>query len=117
VFAHDDGSVAVAWSSDLAFAASAGAALTVTPQSVVDEHLRTESLDGHVLENYVEVMNVAAGALNRVSYRHVRLVGVHVTPGEPLSEDAGALLDGPGSRVDMEVDIPGYSGGFCSILA
>jgi hypothetical protein len=61
-------------------------------------------------------MNVAASTLNRVSSRHVRLVGVHVTPQQPLPDEARALTERATGRTDLEFEIPGYATGGCSIF-
>lgn len=116
LFAQDDGSLAAAWVADLAFAAAAGAALTVIPPNVAQDCVRRSTLDPGVSENYAEVMNVAAAVINGAGGAHVKLVGVHPTPGQPLPNAAAALLLKPAGRVDFEIDIAGYGTGRCSIL-
>jgi hypothetical protein len=116
LFATDDGTVTVAWISDIGFAASAGAALTMIPDSQVDACVTRGGLEGMVYENYQEIMNIVASLFNGPGAAHTKLVSVQHVPKQPLPEAGAALLKKSEGRLDLEIEIPRYRAGRVSVL-
>ncbi len=116
VYHRDDGALAVACVADLSLAAHAGASLALIPAGVAAESVRRGKLEDDLLENFREVLNVAASLLNLPGEPHVLFREAHVTP-PALPKELGALVAKPAARLDLEVQVQGYGGGSLSLLA
>lgn len=113
-FVEAGGKLAAAWISDLALAAGAGASLVMLPAVVAEECVKAGKLNENVTENFHEVLNVCAGLFNAASAPRV-LLGT-VTTTEKLPDAVAAMAKAPVARLDLEVAIPGYTGGRLTLL-
>lgn len=104
--------------SDRAFAALAGAALSLVPRAVAEEAIKKNVLPENLLENHREIANVSTVLFNAINSDadHVRLKEI-VAAGPTCPQAIRALLLKPSARLDLEVDIPGYGKGRLSVLA
>jgi hypothetical protein len=94
---------------DLPFACNAGAALSLMPVGVAGESLKAGRLSEALLENFQEVMNVAATFLSG-HWSHVTLQQI-VNPPDGAAPDLLRKSLTAKKRLDMEVAIPEYGGG------
>lgn len=116
VYATDDGKIAGVWHASLAFAASAGAALTLIPGTVAIDCVKKGKLEDQPYENFREVANVLASLFNVAGSKHAKLVGVFREPTEAPPATAMDLMTKPKDRVDLKIDIDGFGGGMASIM-
>ena len=110
-----EGTVAVC-RCDLPMAVFAGAGLSMIPSSRAEECVRTKDVDGTLLENLQEVMNVASRFFNRSGGAHLKLDAVRVVPTTPLPADVQAILTHAGHRLDLEIGIQDYGKGRMTLL-
>jgi len=101
---------------DLAFAAGAGAALSLMPADVAVRCVRRQELDEYVLQNLHEVLNVAAQLFSVGHGGGLVLRGFYLLPGA-LPDEVSALLQSPAARLDIQVTISGYRPGKMALLA
>ncbi len=95
---------------DVAFAAYAGAALTMIPCDVANDEIRTRRLSSEILENLQEVFNVMVAFFNQGDVPHIRFADMLTTPAE-FPADFDNLDHGGARRVDLGVTIEGYGAG------
>lgn len=117
LFTHEDGTTGVAAFADLAFAAYAGAALTMFPTAMADQQISNGRVDEMVLENFREIMNVCASQFNGAVAEHVKLTSLLRLPIDKLPAEVDALAKKPGARLDFTVQIPNYGTGRLSFFA
>ncbi len=98
---------------DPAFAAYAGAALSMMPPNGAKEAAESNDIPKTMFDNLHEVMNICTRLVIGESTPHLRLAKVC-----PSSEtDAVDTIRETASRVDFQVDIPRYgSGGLAFIV-
>lgn len=101
---------------DLDVAAFAGAALSLLPVGIAKEAIQAGDMEGPVLENYSEVLNVGVHWFTGKMNPRVVLSEVY-TPSAHLPSDVASVMAHPAERVDFEVDIVGYGGGRMRFLA
>jgi hypothetical protein len=116
VYVHDDGSPAGVWVSTVAFAASAGAALTGIQPTVVEGQIRSDRLGDMALDNFRELMNVGAALFNVDHAPHTRLLGLYQPPHEPLPPGVADLMKAATAKVAMHVSVERYGEGPTWIL-
>lgn len=114
IYRTDTGALGATVACDIAFAASAGAALTMIPADVVKECAADGEMTDRISENAREVLNVAASLFNQPGFDHLVLAEVVLNNSVP--EPISALMAKPGQRADLEGQIDGYPAGKCSIL-
>ena len=114
VYVGDDGIPAAFCACDFAFAANAGAALSMLPQGVVKDVVRERALTAVMQGNLHEVMNICTRLVVREGAAHLRLNGVAAV--STLPADRAALLHGAKARVDFEIAIPKYGAGRFAVL-
>lgn len=114
-FVGADGRPVAALLLDLPMAASAGAALVMLPPVVAADAVKAGALGPNIAENLLEVLNVCAGLFNSPTTPRVRFADV--VTGEKLPDAVAALAKPGAARLDLEVAIPGYSGGRLSALS
>ena len=114
-YTTDDGVLGATLVSDLTFAASAGAALTMISAEVVMECAADGEMTERILENAHEVLNVAATLFNQPGSSHL-VLGQVAGAGSELPAPLAQLLAKPGHRMDLEGMIEGYPKGRLSIL-
>jgi hypothetical protein len=100
---------------DVAFAASAGAALALLPPQVADAAVDIAILSDALAENVAEIMNVMTQLLAGPDSPHLRLHKVYQVD-DRLPPDIAGLASTLGKRVDVGLDIAGYSPGELSIV-
>lgn len=103
------------WVCELGLAASLGAALSMIPAGIAQEHVRKGRLDENLAENLHEVMNVGASMLSGGGTRVV-LQTLHLPP-DPAPAEWKTFLSRPPARLDLEVSIPGYEPGKMALLS
>jgi len=101
---------------DMLLAAASGAALVLTPASVLPEVEQAGELPDSLRENYQEVANILSSLLNTPSTPHLKLSEMKVLP-EDLPEEAWAIIENPGTRRDYTLTVEGYTSGRFSLLA
>jgi hypothetical protein len=99
---------------DLAFANSAGAALSAIPPTAANNATKAGKLAENVLENLFEVMNIAVNMLIESFGGRLELVAV-----SRLSDVPAELLDALSSdqRVKIDIAIPRYEPGRLDLIA
>ena len=106
-YVQDNGMMAAVIVSDLALAASGGAALALIPPGAAEDAVESGGLPDSLAENYREIVNVAARLFNRPNTPHVRLREMHATP-EMLPVEVSNMIAGATERLFVEVAIEGY---------
>jgi hypothetical protein len=101
---------------DVAFLASAGAALALIPLPLVTEAVRTGKPSEGLVENAYEVLNVAASLFNDVEGTPVHVKVERLMTG-PLDAELAKRIVKPGARFDRDIAIPGYLEGKVSFIA
>lgn len=109
------GSIAVVAISDLPFVASIGAALAMIPVPTVQEAIRTSKPNEMLVDNAYEVLNVGASLFNDAEGNvHVKVTKlVMAAPAADVAKRMAASK----TRVDWELEIPGYPNGKISFVA
>ena len=112
----DDGGVPSAFCvCDIAFAANAGAALSMLPPGVAKDAIRERTLTDVMQSNLHEVMNICTRLVVRENAAHLRLNGV--SPVAALPPDRAALLKATRARVDFEIALAKYGPGHLAVLS
>ncbi|HMO14315.1 MAG TPA: hypothetical protein PKD64_05405 [Pirellulaceae bacterium] len=106
----DDDSVCGWILADPMFAAAAGGALTLIPPDVVKEAHQKQTLEGMLLENFGEIMNICSSVIQSKVERHVRLDRAE-KPGD-FSDIADVDQS---SRSSFEVQFPRYGKGIVTV--
>jgi hypothetical protein len=99
---------------DLAFANSAGAALSAIPAAVANRETKAGRFAENVLENLSEVMNIAVNMLNESFGGRLELSSVSQSSGL-ASEIVGAIKSS--HKVKIDVTIPRYELGRIDLIA
>ncbi len=115
VYVDPEGTPRALGLADMEFAAFAGAALAMIPAGVAMESVKRRKLEDNLKENFYEVVNILAAAINVASGGHVR-VNALVAP-NAVPADAQSLLKKPSQRVDFEVTITDFGVCHLSFLA
>jgi hypothetical protein len=110
-FHSGDREVIAMCAADLAFAAFAGATLSLIPAESAQERIRTGALDEMMQENFAEVFNV----LSRIfvvpeTTRMALLEPIFPPRAVPVMPDPGATVTSM-LRADYEINISGYGVG------
>jgi two-component system, chemotaxis family, chemotaxis protein CheY len=109
-----NGTSAAAGALDLRGALGLGTAFGMLPVSRMREALELETLPEELLVNLHEVLNVLVGLYSRMS--DLRIALGEVTRGIAADSDIGQILQQPTGRLDAAIAIPGYGGGFLSMV-
>lgn len=115
VYVNDEGVPSAFCACDIAFAANAGAALSMLPPGVAKDAIRERSLTDVMQANLHEVMNICTRLVVRENAAHLRLNGVSAVTA--LAPDRAALLKGARSRVDFDIAIARYGSGQLTVLS
>lgn len=108
------GSLTYAAVMDIAFAASAGAALALIPVGQVNDAIKAGKMPPALLENAYEVMNIISSPLNEVDHAvHVKISALDTAPLPPAFVSAAAKAK---HALGMEVEIVGYPKGRLTLL-
>jgi len=95
---------------DLAFACSAGGALSLIPQNIVEEGIKSGDVPSNMLENYQEVLNVARGWFERPNLPKLKLESVKSAMGN-CSRGMLTMMLKSKHRLDLAIEIAGYPRG------
>jgi hypothetical protein len=110
IYRTDDGRIAGTCGFDLPLAASVSAALGLFPVSMVRQALATRSLDGPLMDDFGEVLNICARLINDVSSAHVALAEIVRSPAAGRKPEGRALTNS-----GFHVSVAGYGEGALSI--
>ncbi len=100
---------------DRSFAAFMGGAMTLVPQHSAQEALESGDFPPAIIGNLREVMNIFSRFYMEGSSPHLRFAELRMTVGE-LTPAEQSVLSGAADRLDMKMDVPGYGGGYCSLI-
>ena len=114
LYVNDDDELVGACVTELALAASTGAALALIPVVVARESVRAGRLDAGIRENYYEAVNIMSAMLNGPTVPHLRLS--ELVDGVPDEVVAMAEEEAAGHR-HYDVTIVGYDGGVLALIA
>lgn len=114
-YAAADGAITAVCVCDLAFAAFAGAALSMIPLSTAKDGIRTQNLEPAILDNLHEVFNIFGQLFRGRLMDSVTLREMH--PLAELSASARAVLSNPARQVHLEFSIDGYGDGKLSLFS
>lgn len=95
---------------DIAFACSAGGALSLIPQNIVEEGIKSGDVPSNMLENFKEVMNIARSWFEKPSVPKLKLDSVKPAIGN-CSRGLLTMLLKSKYRLDLNVEITGYPKG------
>lgn len=115
VYLRATGAVGAVGISDIAGATYLGAALSLVPPGVAAQAHKKGVLDDALLENYGEIVNVAASLFNVSGGPHVKLSRVYVVPPTSLPPEIASVLPRT-TRLDLDVTVPGYGAGKFSLV-
>ncbi len=100
---------------DLPVGASLAAALMLVPSERVDECVKEKELDTVLKENLYEIFNVMASLFPKNGAP--RLVLRELNADGTIPDDVKAVLDKPGARLDLDINVSGYRSGKLAILS
>jgi hypothetical protein len=100
---------------DLPLAVSCGAALGLLPARAAQDSIDDGQLTPALAENVGEVCTALNELISHGSQTPVRLYETFL-PGQPLPADAAGHLMALGRRLDLQVDVSGYSSGRFSVV-
>ncbi|MFO1349979.1 MAG: hypothetical protein U1F68_04570 [Gammaproteobacteria bacterium] len=115
LYVSPDGKPVAAGVCDTAFAAYAGAALSMIPPGGAKDAAKSGDLSATMMGNVHEVMNICSRFLMNDATPHLKLATVH-RDGKELPDGSKAFLGAALPRLDMEIDIPRYGKGRLSLL-
>lgn len=115
VYVDDRLTVRTVIACDLEFSARVAAALALMPVPVAEQAIAENRLDQNLAENLYEVFSVAASLFNVPGSVHVRLHELHPA-GTPNPSYVHGLMLTLGRREDLDVTVPGYGTGRCSVV-
>lgn len=117
VYADDLDAPVAACVVELELAACLAAAMVAIPKGAAIDACAEGNLSGTLADALNEVLNIAAQLFRqKQGSRRVAMSDVF-QPGQELPGDLSAALKQPGARLDLEVDISGYSTGVMSLLS
>jgi hypothetical protein len=105
--------VAVA-GTELQLAATVGAAIGLVPAGVAKACVADRSLSPKIAEHFNDMCESLADLLNKEGQPLIRLYQVFL-PGRTAPGDASSRLLALGSRLDLDVTVPGYPAGKLSL--
>ncbi len=114
VYVADDGSAVALGACNLAFAANAGAALSMLPPTAAKEAVKNKLLTPAMNDNLREVMNICTRLMLREGSAHLRLDQLYQANALPPA--AAAVAGAATARADFEVTLGKYGAGALSIL-
>jgi hypothetical protein len=95
---------------DLALACSAGGALSLIPQNIVEEGIKSGDVPSNMLENFQEVLNVARAWFERPNLPKLKLESVKSAIGN-CSRGLLTMMLKSKYRLDLSIEIAGYPRG------
>jgi hypothetical protein len=115
VYVTDAEMVGAVVACELPLAAGLGGALGEVPAAEVEQAVAAGGLEGDLVENAAEVLNVLAAAFNGPGAPPLKLGRVHAV-GEELPPQLTPVFQYVMCRVDLQVDVAGYGGGRLSLI-
>ncbi len=110
-FVGDDGTLLTVCTLDLAAGSWLGAALAMIPKAAVEKDLKAKRFSDEVQENIQEVFNISSSVFHKSGLPHFRFSQLHLIKDNPPPDTVQALLDDPASKIDLEMEVPGYGSG------
>jgi hypothetical protein len=95
---------------DVAFACSAGGALSMIPQNIVEEGIKSGDIPANMLDSFREVMNVAQSWFEKPDAPKLKLESVRSAIGN-CSRALLTMLLKSKNRLDLSVEFTGYPKG------
>jgi hypothetical protein len=99
---------------DVQLVSMAGTALSMVPPGAAQAAADSGEPSEAMIENYHEILNVAASLIIDAGSEHVRLDGI--APANALDEETAAMAAGGTTRRNFTVDIDGYGKGNLSFI-
>jgi hypothetical protein len=99
---------------ELPLAATVGAAMGAVPPGVAKACVAERTLSPKIAEMFEDVCESLSALLNREGQPQVRLYQVFL-PGKVAPGDASSRLLALGSRLDLDITVPGYPAGKLSL--
>lgn len=100
---------------DRSFGAFLGAALTMVPKDTAADVAASGNFPDSIMDNTREVMNILSRIFMEGSSPHLRFSAIRASRAE-LTPAEAAILDNAGARLDMEMTVPAYGTGHCSLI-
>jgi hypothetical protein len=99
---------------ELPLAATVGAAMGAVPPGAVQACVAERALSPKIAEKFEDVCESLTALLNKEGQPRIRLYQVFL-PGKAAPGDASSRLLALGSRLDLDVTVPGYPAGKLSL--
>ncbi len=115
VYASEAGAPVGVWLCDLAFSASAGAALCVIPAEQAAECAKSGLLSEQFAENVKEVFNVGSRFFTGPTVPRTKLQNMHLPPG-PLPPAVRMTMAKAPNRLNVDLAITGYPSGRATLF-
>lgn len=117
IYVDDGGEPASACICEPAIAVCLGAALVRIPAAAALEAAAQNDISDNMRDNLAEVLNIAAQLFRPQAARHrVALSSIYL-PSQELKEHHAAALGRVSQRLDLEVEVSGYTTGKMSLAA
>lgn len=117
LYSDDEGEPAAACVCEPAVAVCLGAALVRMPAAPALEAVARNDISDNLRDNLSEVLNIAAQLFRPRAARHrIALKSIYL-PGQALAEAHADALARQSNRLDLEVDVPGYTKGKMTLTA
>jgi len=100
---------------DVSMVALAGSALSMVPAGAAQNAVSSGDPTELMVENFHEILNVAASLIIDAGSEHVRLD--RISPAAELDEETTTLTKSGATRKDFVVDIDGYGKGTLSFVS
>ena len=117
-YTDDNGGVEALCVCDVGAAASLAAALSLVGPAQVQDAAKAQKIDGVLRENFHEVCNILGRLVSEstsgIDTEQLRLRELSDVADAP--EDVATLLGAPAARVDTNISVQGYSGGYLALL-
>ena len=114
-YVDDEGRVVGVTVCSLGFAGRAGAALSMVAPGKAEEAIAAGRIEGVLLDNLLEVVNVMVRFHNGGDRPHVRFRSISSVPGL-LPADVRSVYSHPAARKSYDVSIQGYGEGRISLM-
>lgn len=116
VYHDDEDGLAALAVAEASLANYAGAALSLLPVNLAHEAAREGRVEGEMLDNFREILNVGASLFPEGGGVHVRIVDA-IAEASGVDADMARLIRKPKSRVDALVDVEHYGKGRLSFVS
>lgn len=112
----EDGSLFAVVVTDIALANWLGASLAMIPKGVAQKDLELLNISEEARENTQEIFNINTSVLNAPDLPHHRFGKLYFCLADEQPDDVRQLMEKHASRIDFDVEVPGYGGGQMAYL-